>query len=150
MKDATNPSARQNMPATQCSNYPRRPVKYRFLRNGEHILRGDEWFDERDATWNPTTEDSWGTIVVKGFRCRKKICSTTTSSTVGLNAGARREREMKRLNRLLRESQAELMRLRDAIERALSDSESGTGWGPDVSVCSYLRDALSPNDQAER
>jgi hypothetical protein len=57
------------------------------------------------------------------------------------------EHEMKRLNRLLRESKAEIMRLRGAIERALSDSESGTGWGPDVSVCSYLRDALSPNDK---
>jgi len=33
-----------------------------------------------------------------------------------------------------------------AIRRALADSESGNGWGPDVTVCGYLRDALmTPN-----
>ena len=33
-------------------------------------------------------------------------------------------------------------RLRSAIRRALADSESGNGWGPDVTVCAYLREAL--------
>ena len=32
-----------------------------------------------------------------------------------------------------------------AIRRALADSESGTGWGPDVTVCGYLREALGNN-----
>lgn len=37
-------------------------------------------------------------------------------------------------------------RLRLSIQRALDDSESGNGWGPDVTVCQYLRDALkTPN-----
>lgn len=40
----------------------------------------------------------------------------------------------------------ECMRLRTAIQRALDDSESGNGWGPNVTVCQYLRDALvTPN-----
>lgn len=29
-----------------------------------------------------------------------------------------------------------------AIRRALADEESGKGWGPDVTVCGYLREAL--------
>lgn len=29
-----------------------------------------------------------------------------------------------------------------AIQRALADSESGNGWGPDVTVCAYLRAAI--------
>jgi len=33
-------------------------------------------------------------------------------------------------------------RQRNAIERALADSESGNGWGPDVTVCEYLRKAI--------
>lgn len=39
----------------------------------------------------------------------------------------------------------ECMRLRAAIQRALDDAESGNGWGPDVTVCGYLREALTPN-----
>lgn len=35
----------------------------------------------------------------------------------------------------------------EAIQRALDDEESGTGWGPDVTVCGYLRQALSGNNQ---
>ena len=31
---------------------------------------------------------------------------------------------------------------KNAIERALADSESGDGWGPDVSVCKYLSEAI--------
>jgi len=31
---------------------------------------------------------------------------------------------------------------RTAIERALADEESGTLWGPDVTVCEYLREAI--------
>lgn len=42
--------------------------------------------------------------------------------------------------------QQEVERLREAIKRALADSESGTGWGPDITVCSYLRAALGSND----
>lgn len=39
-----------------------------------------------------------------------------------------------------------VQRMRTAIERALADSESGDGWGPDVTVCGYLREALlQPN-----
>ena len=38
--------------------------------------------------------------------------------------------------------QAEIERLHTAINRALADSESGKGWGPDVTVCAYLREAL--------
>ena len=43
------------------------------------------------------------------------------------------------------EAADEIERLRNAIERALADSESGNGWGPDVTACAYLREALSPN-----
>jgi hypothetical protein len=46
---------------------------------------------------------------------------------------------------VMKELHDENTKLRGAIERALADSESGTGWGPDVTVCAYLRDALSPN-----
>lgn len=35
--------------------------------------------------------------------------------------------------------------MRAAIQRALADSESGNGWGPDVTVCAYLQDALTYN-----
>jgi hypothetical protein len=59
------------------------------------------------------------------------------------------ERELKRLTRLLQEYKDDCMRLRGSIERALADSESGDGWGPDVTVCAYLKDALTPNTQAE-
>lgn len=38
---------------------------------------------------------------------------------------------------------AENERLRVAIQRALDDEESGNGWGPDNTVCAYLRDALA-------
>ena len=35
-------------------------------------------------------------------------------------------------------------RLESAIRRALADSESGNGWGPDITICEYLQEALSP------
>lgn len=38
-------------------------------------------------------------------------------------------------------------RMEGAINRALNDSESGNGWGPDVTVCAYLREALAGGDQ---
>jgi glycyl-tRNA synthetase alpha subunit len=38
---------------------------------------------------------------------------------------------------------ARIVELETAIKRALDDEESGTGWGPDVTVCAYLRDALA-------
>ena len=31
---------------------------------------------------------------------------------------------------------------RTAIERALADEESGEGWGPDNTICEYLREAI--------
>ena len=37
----------------------------------------------------------------------------------------------------------EIAKLRDGIQRALDDSESGDGWGPDVTVCNYLLEALA-------
>lgn len=37
-------------------------------------------------------------------------------------------------------------RMRSAIKQALADAESGRGWGPDITVCEYLRAALvTPN-----
>lgn len=33
--------------------------------------------------------------------------------------------------------------IEDAVIRALADNESGSGWGPDVTVCGYLRAALA-------
>lgn len=33
--------------------------------------------------------------------------------------------------------------MREAIERAINDSESGKGWGPDVTVVEYLRKAIT-------
>lgn len=44
---------------------------------------------------------------------------------------------------VIERQQAEIERLRTAINRALADSESGKGWGPDVTVCAYLREALN-------
>lgn len=41
---------------------------------------------------------------------------------------------------------AENARLRAAIKRAIDDSESGDGWGPDVTVVGYLREALGEGD----
>lgn len=32
--------------------------------------------------------------------------------------------------------------MRKAIEKALSDAESGNGWGPDITVCKYLNAAI--------
>jgi len=46
---------------------------------------------------------------------------------------------------VMKELHDENARLRGAIERAIADEESGNGWGPDVTVCAYLREALSPN-----
>lgn len=37
--------------------------------------------------------------------------------------------------------------LEEAITRALSDAESGEGWGPDVTACAHLRAALAPADR---
>lgn len=36
--------------------------------------------------------------------------------------------------------------LRQAIERALQDEESGKGWGPDTTTCAYLRQALKDTE----
>lgn len=33
--------------------------------------------------------------------------------------------------------------LAKAVEKALADEESGSGWGPDVTVCNSLREALA-------
>ncbi len=46
-------------------------------------------------------------------------------------------------------AEAEVERLRGAIKRALDDEESGEGWGPDVTVCEYLRAALEPQPQGD-
>lgn len=58
--------------------------------------------------------------------------------------------EAARMRELLNESEVEanalsheVARLRAAIQRALDDEESGTGWGPDVTACAYLREALA-------
>lgn len=45
---------------------------------------------------------------------------------------------------------AENERLRVAIQRALDDEESGDGWGPDNTVCAYLRCALDPTPERVR
>ena len=42
----------------------------------------------------------------------------------------------------------ENQKMREAITRAISDSESGTGWGPDITVCDYLRMAAMPNESS--
>ena len=44
----------------------------------------------------------------------------------------------------IKEHLDEIARLRNAIQRAIDDQESGAGWGPDITVCGYLRDALMP------
>lgn len=45
--------------------------------------------------------------------------------------------------------EAERDRYKAAIERAIADSESGKGWGPDVTVCEYLRAALNPKTETK-
>lgn len=50
------------------------------------------------------------------------------------------------LEKTLERELAENCLLRLAIQRALDDSESGSGWGPDVTVCGYLLDALTINN----
>ena len=47
----------------------------------------------------------------------------------------------------LREHMAMNARLKATIQKALNDSESGTGWGPDVTVRAYLIDALEGNEK---
>ncbi len=39
-----------------------------------------------------------------------------------------------------------VMRLRAAITKALEDSESGHGWGPDVTTCNALRQVLKDTE----
>ena len=41
--------------------------------------------------------------------------------------------------------EARCIKMDAAIRRALADSESSQGWGPDVRVCAYLRAALWHN-----
>jgi hypothetical protein len=67
---------------------------------------------------------------------------TLQVETIRLHDGARMDviRDIHAVDRLL----VEHSQMRTAIERALNDSESGAGWGPDVTVCAYLRAAL-PN-----
>lgn len=50
-----------------------RLVRWRMLKVGEYIRRTDQWWDERDATWNPTTADSWALIVTKDYKVRRAI-----------------------------------------------------------------------------
>lgn len=45
---------------------------WRLLKPTEPIERGDEWWDERDSTWNPTTADSWG-CQTEGMKVRRKV-----------------------------------------------------------------------------
>lgn len=52
--------------------------------------------------------------------------------------------------RALLAAHAEMERLREAIENVLGDAESGNGWGPDVTVCAYLREALGPTQDTEK
>lgn len=37
---------------------------------------------------------------------------------------------------------AENNKMREVIQKVLDDEESGNGWGPDNTVCKYLRDSL--------
>jgi len=46
------------------------------------------------------------------------------------------------------DAEAQIMGLREAIQKVLADEESGEGWGPDVTVCAYLRKALEGEDDA--
>jgi len=51
--------------------------------------------------------------------------------------------ETSHLARCYLDYMVQVARMRSAIERALADEESGTGWGPDVTVCGYLREAIT-------
>jgi hypothetical protein len=46
-------------------------MNHRILDIGETVHPGDEWYDERDETWNKTTADSWGESVHEGFTVRR-------------------------------------------------------------------------------
>ena len=50
-------------------------VGWRSLEFAEIIRRGDEWWDGRDETWNPTTADSWGHDA-RGFEVRRKVTAS--------------------------------------------------------------------------
>ncbi len=45
---------------------------------------------------------------------------------------------------LLRQQAEQIETMRAAIVSALGDSESGKGWGPDVTVCARLKKSLPP------
>jgi len=47
----------------------------------------------------------------------------------------------------LEASQRRVRKLEEVITKVLNDEESGTGWGPDVTVCAWLRDALSESSE---
>lgn len=43
----------------------------RILADWEIIKRGDEWWDDEDKEWIPTTEGRWGYTVGRGFVVRR-------------------------------------------------------------------------------
>lgn len=51
--------------------------------------------------------------------------------------------EIRALRADLKDAREKLGVAEAAIEKALNDEESGNGWGPDVTVCTYLNNALT-------
>ena len=94
------------------------------------------WYSAHQELATLQTENAELKIQVTGWKYNWK---ESTDREIGLN------KEIERLNKLLNAVEAENARLRNAIQRAIDDQESGTGWGPDITVCGYLRDALMPN-----
>lgn len=102
-----------------------------------------QWTEAKDRLSVPLyTPEQIAEIVASEHRHQKLLeenCRILRQEISELEASSMSEEALDILRR-------ENDRLRTAIRRALDDSESGNGWGPDVTVCQYLRDALkTPN-----
>ena len=62
-------------------------AKWRTLNPGEIIAKGDEWWDDRDDTWNPAV-DCLGERVMEGFdpKVRRRVTHATPADRESLFA----------------------------------------------------------------
>jgi len=74
-----------------------------------------------------------------GYRMLAEITVDAEMRTRPINAG--REEKIRYVTAALFESP--LRGLVEAVTKALDDSETGDGWGPDITVATYLRTALA-------
>ena len=76
----------------------------------------------------------------EGFNFALRACGQQDASEIIRNVMLIMYKEAYQAGSASRDNEVEI--LTTAIQRALDDEESGKGWGPDVTVCGYLSDAL--------